>query len=116
AAERVRIETCFLAQFARGRLAQRLAGFLAAGHRLPLLAVVRALEQQHAQVGRMHDHQRGDGNLVGQCETLGAGWRRRSSRPQDTNTQNGLWPSCQYSDASDRISVRVSQSTRYSFL
>jgi hypothetical protein len=64
------------AQLARRRRGERLAGFLAPGHRLPVAGRVGALDQQHAQVRRVDDDQRRDRDLV---------WQG-----YETNTQKGL--------------------------
>jgi len=68
------VDARFLAQFARRGREQRLAGLLAAGDGLPVARRVGALDQQDAQVRRVDQDQRGDGDLGGQL----------------TNTQNGL--------------------------
>jgi hypothetical protein len=70
AAERGRVDPGLFAQLARGSRRERLARFLAAGHRLPVVGIVGTLKQQDAQIGRMHDHERGDRDLVPQCLSL----------------------------------------------
>ena len=67
AAESSGIDSGFLAQLAHRGFSQCLAGLLAARYGLPKARVVRALEQQHAQIRRVDENQRRDGDLVRQC-------------------------------------------------
>ncbi len=71
------LDAGFLAQLARRGCRQRFAGLLAARHRLPVARRVGTLDQQDAQVRRMDEDERRDGNLVRQ-------------RTYATKTQNGL--------------------------
>ena len=66
------VDTCLLMQLACRRLRQCLARLLAACHRLPVTGIIGTLEQQHAQVGRAHQHQCRDRNFEG---------HRASTRP-----------------------------------
>jgi len=64
AAERARIDAGLFEQFAVRGAREILVLIAASGHRLPMLWVVGALEQQHVQVRRMHEHQHRDRLLV----------------------------------------------------
>src|SRR2546430_2717116 len=83
------VDPGFLAQLAHRGLLERFAALLTTGHGLPVTGIVRALEQQYAQVRRVDENQRRDGDLVRQCMALSphAG---EGSDVQATNTQNGL--------------------------
>ena len=59
-----RVDAGFLFQFPRRGLDQRLAVLLAAGDRLPEARKIRPLQQQHAQIKRVHQHQRRHWNLA----------------------------------------------------
>jgi hypothetical protein len=90
---RIGIDAGFLAQLAQRRLDQRFARLLATGHRLPVAGIVSALDEQHAQVGGMNQHQRRNRNLVRHGNDVGVGGDAASVRrptDQSTNTQNGL--------------------------
>ena len=103
------------------RLGQRLAGLLAAGHRLPVAGEVGTLEQQHVEIPRVDEGEDRDRDL---CVSWPVGQRvlRRALNecggppglPRECfrrrRTQNGTCRSRQNSAASARISSAVSQS------
>ena len=57
------VDAGLLAQFARRRFEQRLAGLLAARDRLPMPGEVGTLDQQHPQIARVDQDQRRDRDL-----------------------------------------------------
>src|SRR5258706_2679627 len=61
---RLRVKPRFLGDLPQRSLAQSLAFVLTAGHRLPESGPIRALEQQHLQVGRVDHHQYRHRDLV----------------------------------------------------
>src|SRR5438477_414343 len=65
-----RVDPGFLAQLAHRGLLERFATLLTTGDGLPVTGIVRALEQQYAQVRGVDENQRRDGDLVRQCMAL----------------------------------------------
>ena len=60
------IDSRLLGELAHGGIVQRFTDLDTSRHRLPMVGVIGALDQQHIEIGRVNDDEDGNGLLVAQ--------------------------------------------------